>query len=40
MSGGTDPVIEIAGLRKAFDGAEALAEARSSNRAPQGVAAL
>jgi ABC-2 type transport system ATP-binding protein len=25
MSGGTDPVIEIAGLRKAFDGTEALA---------------
>jgi ABC-type sugar transport system ATPase subunit len=25
MSGGTDPVIEIAGLRKAFDGIEALA---------------
>jgi len=25
MSGGTDPLIEIAGLRKAFDGTEALA---------------
>jgi ABC-type sugar transport system ATPase subunit len=25
MSGGTDPVIEVAGLRKAFDGTDALA---------------
>ena len=40
MSGGTDPVVEVAGLRKAFDGTDALAGIDLSAEAGEVLALL